>query len=172
VTGGICRRSNGRNQVRKSTVLLCASAIALASCSTPTTWPWESGHAAPANPRKVLVSVVNGEIRVDQETAILRSDNGAMLWDLAPSAWGYRFGDGGIRFEYPAPGMPSDCRTTPNPAEFFDLPRCVPAANGRQFVCPRRDSHLPDACFKYTVKLQPEGGSPPVPDKDPWIKYQ
>jgi hypothetical protein len=169
VTGGIFRRSTGRNQVRKSTVLLCLSAIALASCSTPTTWPWESGHAAPANPRKVLVSVVNGQMRVDQETAILRSDNGAMLWDLAPSAWGYRFGDGGIRFEYPAPGMPSDCRTTPNPAEFFDLPRCVSAADGRQFVCPTRGNHLPGACFKYTVKLEPVGSSPAMPDKDPWI---
>jgi hypothetical protein len=169
VTGGICRRSNGRNQVRKSTVLLCASAIALASCSTPTTWPWESAAAGPANPRKVLVSVVNGEIRVDQETAILRSNNGAMLWDLAPSAWGYRFPSGGIRFEFPTPTKPSDCRSTPNPVEFFDLPQCVPAANGRQFVCPTRGNHLPGACFKYTVKLEPVGSSPSVPDKDPWI---
>jgi hypothetical protein len=155
--------------VRTSTVLLCASAIALASCSTQGTWPWEPGAAAPKNPRKVLVSVAKGQIWVDQETAILRADNGAMLWDLAPSAWGYRFAEGGIRFEYPAPGMPSDCRSTPNPVEFFDLPKCVPAANGRQFVCPKKDSHLAGACFKYTVRLQPEGSSPAVPDKDPWI---
>ena len=95
--------------MRKSTVLLCASVIGLASCSTPWTWPWESSRAAPPNPRKVLVSIAQGEILVDQPTAVLRADNGAMLWDLAPSAWGYRFAEGGIRFEYPAPGMPSDC---------------------------------------------------------------
>lgn len=156
--------------MRTSTVLLCASVIALASCSTPWTWPWESGAVAPKSPRKVLVSVVNGEIRVDQETAILRADNGAMLWDLAPSAWGYKFAEGGIWFEYPAPGMPSDCSSTPNPVEFFDLRQCVPTANGRQFVCPRKGNHLVGACFKYTVKLQPQGSSPAVPDKDPWIK--
>lgn len=155
--------------MRTSTVLLCASVIALASCSTPWTWPWEAGEAGPANPRKVLVSVVGGQIRVDQETAVLRADNGAMLWDLAPSAWGYRFPAGGIRFEYPAPGMPSDCKSTPNPVEFFELPRCVPAANGRQFVCPARGNRLPGACFKYTVKLEPVGSSPAVPEKDPWI---
>jgi len=159
--------------VRKSTVILCASVIALASCSTPWTWPWEPGQGAvPANPRKVLVGVVSGQIRVDQETAILGADNRAVLWDLAPSAWGYRFAEGGIRFDYPAPGMPSDCKSTPNPTEFFDLRQCVPAANGRQFVCPKRDNHLPGACFKYTVKLQPQGESPAVPDKDPWIKHQ
>jgi len=100
---------------------------------------------------------------------VLRASNGAVLWDLAPSAWGYKFADGGIRFEFPAPSMPSDCKSTPNPVEFFDLPQCVPAANGRQFVCPRRSNHLPGACFKYTVKLQPQAGSPSVPDKDPWI---
>ena len=155
--------------MRTSTVLLCASAIALASCSTPTTWPWESAGAGPAKPRKVLVSVVNGQIRVDQETAIVYRNTGAVIWDLAPSAWGYRLAEGGIRFEYPAPGMPSDCKTTPNPGEFFDLPQCIPAANGRQFVCPRKDSHLPKACFKYTVKLEPVGSSPAIPDKDPWI---
>jgi hypothetical protein len=149
--------------VRKSTVLLCASVLALASCSTPWTWPWESGRTVPANPRKVLVSVVNGEIRVDQETAVLRANNGAMLWDLGPSAWGYKFPAGGIRFEFPAPGMPSECRSTPNPAEFFDLPQCVPSANGRQFVCPKRDNHLRGACFKYTVKLEPLSGSQAVP---------
>ena len=155
--------------MRTSTVLLCASVIALASCSTPTAWPWESAQAGPANPRKVLVGVANGQIRVDQETAVLRTNNGAMLWDLAPSAWGYKFPAGGIRFEFPAPGAPAECRSTPDPVEFFDLPRCVPSANGRQFVCPRKDSHLPKACFKYTVKLEPTGSSPAVPDKDPWI---
>jgi hypothetical protein len=169
VPDGIRCRSTGRSQVRKSTVLLCASVVALASCSTPWPWPWESGHAVPANPRKVLVSVVNGQIRVDQETAVLRADNGAMLWDLGPSAWGYKFPAAGIRFEFPAPGAPPECRSTPNPAEFFDLPQCIPAANGRQFVCPKRANHLPGACFKYTVKLEPQSGSRAVPEKDPWI---
>jgi hypothetical protein len=156
--------------VRKSTILLCASVIALASCSTPSTWPWESAGAAPANPRKVLVSVVGGEIRVDQETAIVYRDTGAVIWDLAPSAWGYRLAEGGIRFEFPTPGMPSDCKSSPNPVEFFELPRCVPAANGKQFVCPTRGNHLPGACFKYTVKLEPLSGSPGIPEKDPWIR--
>ena len=155
--------------MRKSTVLLCASVIGLASCSTPWTWPWEKTAAAPPNPRKVLVSVAKGEILVDQPTAVLRASNGAMLWDLAPSAWGYRFAEGGIRFEYPAPGMPSDCKSTPDPAEFFDLRHCVPAAKGKQFVCPRSDKRQPGACFKYTIRLQPQGDSPAVPDKDPWI---
>jgi hypothetical protein len=155
--------------VRTSTVVLCASVIALASCSSPRTWPWEAGEAGPANPRKVLVSVVGGQIRVDQETAVLRANMGAMLWDLAPSAGGYRFPAGGIRFEYPAKGMPSDCKSAPDPGEFFELPRCVPAANGRQFVCPARGNRLPGACFKYTVRLEPVGSSPAVPEKDPWV---
>ena len=155
--------------MRKSTVLLCASAIALASCSSQSPWPWESESRQAANSRKILVSVVNGQIRVDQETAILRANNGAVLWDLAPSAWGYKFADGGIRFEFPAPGMPSECKSTPNPVESFDLRQCLPTANGRQFVCPTRGNHLSGACFKYTVKLQPQAGNPSVPDKDPWI---
>jgi hypothetical protein len=155
--------------MRKSTILLCSTVFALASCSSTWPWPWESGDRAVANPRKVLVGVANGQIRVDQETAIVRADTGAVVWDLAPSAWGYKFSAGGIRFEFPAPSMPSDCKSTPNPVEFFDVPRCVPAANGKQFVCPKRDSHLPGACFKYAVKLEPIGGSPAVPDKDPWI---
>jgi len=158
--------------VRKSTVLLCTSVLALASCSTPWTWPWEATAAAPPNPRKVLVSIHKGEILVDQPTAVLRANNGAMLWDLAPSAWGYRFAAGGIRFEHPAPGAPSDCKSTPDPAEFFELRQCVPAANGKQFVCPRKGNHLVGACFKYTVKLEPVGSSPAVPDKDPWIFSQ
>lgn len=155
--------------MRKSTALLCASVIGLASCSTPWTWPWEPTAAAPPNPRKILVSVVNGEIRVDQETAVVYRDTGAVIWDLAPSARGYKFADGGIRFEFPAPRMPSDCKNTPDPAESFDLKQCLPAANGKQFVCPRRSNHSPRACFKYSIKLAPLEGSPAVPEKDPWI---
>jgi len=148
---------------------LCASVIGLASCSTPWTWPWEPTAAAPPNPRKILVSVVNGEIRVDQETAVVRANNGAVLWNLAPSAWGYKFADGGIRFEFPAPSAPSECKSTPNPAESFDLKQCLPAANGRQFVCPKRGDHVARACFKYTVTLEPLEGNRIVPKKDPWI---
>jgi hypothetical protein len=145
--------------------------IGLASCSTPWTWPWESTHAGPPNPRKILVGIFNGEIRVDLETAVVYRDTGAVIWDLAPSARGYKFAEGGIRFEFPAPRVPSDCSSAPNPVEFFDLPKCVAAANGRQFVCPRGKNHEPGACFKYTLKLEPREGSPVVPEKDPWIKY-
>ncbi len=156
--------------MRKSTVLLCMAAACLASCSSPWPWPWESTEKGPANPRKVLVGIVQGQIQVDQETAIVRADTGAVVWDLAPSAWGYRFADGGIRFEYPAPGAPAECKSTPDPAESFELRQCLPTAKGRQFVCPTRPNHIPGACFKYTVRLEPLAGSPAVPEKDPWIK--
>lgn len=155
--------------MRKSTILLCSTVFVLASCSSPWPWPWQSGDRDIANPRKVLVGVANGQIRVDQETVIVRANTGAVVWDLAPSAGGYKFAAGGIRFEFPAPSMPSDCRSTPHPVEFFDLPRCVPAANGRQFVCPKLSNHLSGACFKYAVKLEPLSGSPAIPEKDPWV---
>ena len=58
---------------------------------------------------------------------------------------------------------------TPDPAESFDLKQCLPAANGRQFVCPRGKNHVAGACFKYSMKLEPREGSQAVPEKDPWI---
>jgi len=155
--------------VRKSTVLMCVSTLALASCSTIWTWPWESGPAGPANPRKILVSVADGQIRVDQETSVVRTGNDAVLWDLAPSAWRHRLGSGAIRFQSPAAGAPTECRSTPDPAELFDLTQCKPSANGKQFACPKRDNHQPGACFRYTLTLEPLAGSTAVPATDRWL---
>lgn len=163
--------------MKKSAALaLSAALLTLASCQVTTLGP------PPATgDRQVDVGVGrsfwSGERRIEVEEIIeIGPGNKAVVWSLRASASGYRFGAGGIKFDYPpTANRPDGCTSTPDPNEAFALRECEQLAEGRLFMCPRPETRKPlpsGACFKYTVTLDPLPGSDPVPPKDPWIKNQ
>jgi hypothetical protein len=147
------------------TIMSLVALLALTSCSLFE--PSRSG-VAPPNPKQVAVGVQSGQIQVAEVTTVAAS-NGAALWVLDNSAADYKFPDNGIAFDYPAPGAPKICRSTPDPKEAFDLSKCKSIDNGRRFVCPKKPNHVSGACYKYTVRLVRTAPGVEPPPKDPWI---
>jgi hypothetical protein len=124
--------------MKKSLFAGLLSALLLVSCAAPL--------GGRANLHAPIVSVVNGQITVDQPTLHIPSgDTTPIVWVVTADQ--YTFAEQGIVF--------------PEDATDFECHR-VPDVH--HVTCTNK--HTRKATYKYTIKLD---GTPPVLPLDPWV---